>query len=280
MNILYFEEWKDTDAVQTMIYFLDAVMSEFITKSKDIKFFERAHRFAERHRALGLGVLGWHSFLQSKNIAFESLLAKSYNVSIYKHMDEESLIASKRLAKEYGEPEMLKGYGLRNTTRLAIAPTTSSSFILGQVSPSIEPLNSNYYVKDLSKGKFTYKNPYLKKLLKEKGIDTPKTWDSILKNNGSVLHLEELSEHDKDVFRTFDEISQMEIILQASIRQPYIDQSQSINLKIHPSTPVKDINALYIKAWELGIKTLYYQRSTNMAQELGRSILECRSCEA
>lgn len=280
MNLLYFEEWKDTDAVQVMTYFLDSVMTEFIEKSRNISFMQRAHRFAERHRALGLGVLGWHSFLQSKNIAFESLTAKSYNILIHQHLDKETLEASKKLAKEYGEPALLKGYGLRNTTRLAIAPTTSSAFILGQVSPSIEPLNSNYYVKDLAKGKFTFKNPFLEELLKEKGINNSKTWTSILKADGSVQHLDELTEHEKNVFKTFDEISQMEIILQAAGRQTYIDQSQSLNLKIHPSTPIKDINTLYIKAWELGIKTLYYQRSTNLAAELGRNILECKSCEA
>lgn len=280
MNLLYYNEWKTTDAVQTMTYFLDAVMEEFIQKSEGIMFLERAHRFAKNHRALGLGVMGWHSYLQSINIAFESLAAKVHNISIHKHLNEQTLIASKRLAQEYGEPELLKGYGLRNTTRLAIAPTTSSAFILEQVSPSIEPLNSNYYVKDLAKGKFTYKNPFLIEVLEERGLNTKKVWDSILKNNGSVQHLEELNQHQKDVFKTFDEISQMEIILQAASRQKYIDQSQSLNLKIHPSTPVKDINTLYITAWEMGIKTLYYQRSSNLAQELGRNILECKSCEA
>lgn len=280
MNLLYFDEWKNNHAVQTMTWFLDAVMSEFIKKSENIKFMERAHKFAKRHRALGLGVLGWHSFLQSRNISFESIGARAYNKIIHKYLDEQTLIASKELAGRYGEPDILKGYGLRNTTRLAIAPTTSSAFILEQVSPSIEPIQSNYFVKNLAKGKFTYKNPFLVQVLESLGINNSKTWNSILKNNGSVQHLEELSEHKKDVFKTFDEINQMEIITQAAERQPYIDQSQSLNLKIHPSTPVKDINKLYIRAWELGIKTLYYQRSSNLAQELGRNISECKSCEA
>jgi ribonucleoside-diphosphate reductase alpha chain len=184
------------------------------------------------------------------------------------------------MAKEYGEPPLLKGYGRRNVTTMAIAPTTSSSFILGQVSPSIEPLNSNYYTKDLAKGKFTYRNPYLEAVLEKHGKNNADTWKSILLKGGSVQHLEFLSEHEKDVFKTFGEISQKEVIIQAAARQKYIDQGQSLNLMIHPKTPVKDVNQLVIFAWEQGIKCLYYQRGTNPAQELGRSILECKSCEA
>jgi ribonucleoside-diphosphate reductase alpha chain len=174
---------------------------------------------------------------------------------------------------------MLEGYGRRNSTTLAVAPTTSSSFILGQVSPSIEPLNSNYYVKDLAKGKFTYKNPHLKKLLKEKNRDDQETWHSILINGGSVQHLEFLTEYEKDVFKTFEEISQKEIIIQAASRQKYIDQGQSLNMLIPSGTPPKDVNQLMIFAWENGIKGLYYQRSTNPAQTLARKIMTCKSCE-
>ena len=179
----------------------------------------------------------------------------------------------------YINTEVLKGYGLRNTTTMAIAPTTSSSFILGQVSPSIEPLNSNYFVKDLEKGKFTYKNPYLKQLLKSKDQDKKEVWDTILVKGGSVLHLDFLSEDEKDVFKTFGEISQKEIVIQAAQRQQYIDQGQSLNLMIHPKTSPKEVNQLLIDGWEMGIKTFYYQRGTNPAQELGRSILACKSCE-
>lgn len=280
MNLLYYDEWKDTDAVKTMIFFLDAVMTEFIRKSENIAFLKRAHTFAKNQRALGLGVLGWHSFLQSKMIPFESLEAKQYNISIFKILQSESEMATIELAELYGEPELLKGYGRRNVTLLAVAPTTSSSFILEQVSPSVEPLNSNYYTKDLAKGKYTYKNTYLKKLLHKKGFDDIATWQSIMEHDGSVQHLECLTDEEKMVFKTFGEISQMEIVIQAAARQKYIDQAQSLNFMIHPSVPVKDINQLYIEAWKMGLKTLYYQRSTNLAQELGRNILKCVSCEA
>jgi ribonucleoside-diphosphate reductase alpha chain len=213
-------------------------------------------------------------------IPFESLEAKLLNTQIHKVIRDKSYAASKEMAKEYGEPPLLKGYGRRNVTTMAIAPTTSSSFILGQVSPSIEPLNSNYYTKDLAKGKFTYRNPYLEAVLEKHGKNNADTWKSILLKGGSVQHLEFLSEHEKDVFKTFGEISQKEVIIQAAARQKYIDQGQSLNLMIHPKTPVKDVNQLVIFAWEQGIKCLYYQRGTNPAQELGRSILECKSCEA
>jgi ribonucleoside-diphosphate reductase alpha chain len=213
-------------------------------------------------------------------IPFESMEAKMLKTQIHKVIRDKSYAASKEMAKEYGEPPLLKGYGRRNVTTMAIAPTTSSSFILGQVSPSIEPLNSNYYTKDLAKGKFTYRNPYLEAVLEKHGKNNADTWKSILLKGGSVQHLEFLSEHEKDVFKTFGEISQKEVIIQAAARQKYIDQGQSLNLMIHPKTPVKDVNQLVIFAWEQGIKCLYYQRGTNPAQELGRSILECKSCEA
>ena len=168
---------------------------------------------------------------------------------------------------------------MRNVTTMAIAPTTSSSFILGQVSPSIEPLNSNYFVKDLAKGKFTYKNPYLESILEGYGKNNKTTWKSILVKGGSVQHLDFLTEEEKLVFKTFGEISQKDIIIQAASRQKHIDQSQSLNLMIHPSTPPRDINKLLIEAWELGVKTLYYHRGTNPAQELSRNLLTCSSCE-
>jgi ribonucleoside-diphosphate reductase alpha chain len=263
-----------------MLYFLDAVMSEFIGKTYGMKFMEAPRKFAIRHRALGLGVLGWHSLLQSKMIAFESMEAKLLNTTIWKTIRERADKATGELSRAIGEPELLKGYGRRNTTTLAVAPTTSSSFILGQVSPSIEPNNSNYYVKDLAKGKFSYKNPYLKKLLKEKGKNDDDTWLDILKHSGSVQHVDYLTPEEKDVFKTFEETSQKEIIIQAASRQKYIDQGQSLNMLIPAGTPPKAVNELIIFAWEQGIKSLYYQRSTNPAKELARSILTCKSCEA
>jgi ribonucleoside-diphosphate reductase alpha chain len=280
LNLLHWDEIKDTDAIETLAYFLDAVYSEFIKKADSVPFMEKAVLFAKEHRSIGIGVLGWHSFLQSKMIPFEGLESKMLNAEIFRTINDKSLIASMRLATIYGEPKMLEGYGQRFTTRLAIAPTTSSSFILGQVSPSIEPLHSNYFIKDLAKGKFVYINPYLKQLLEDKEQDTPEVWRSILSKGGSVQHLDFLDEREKGVFKTFGEISQLEIVQQAAQRQKFIDQGQSLNLMIHPDTTLKDVNALFFEAWNLGIKTLYYQRSVNMAQQVSRDLMNCSSCEA
>jgi len=282
LNLETWEEWKATDATEVLVYFLDAVMSEFIDKTEGIKFMEAPRKFAMNQRALGVGVLGWHSLLQSKMIGFESMEAKMLNNAVWKGIRERADYATRFLAQNFSKAPIYEGteYMRRNTTTLAVAPTTSSSFILGQVSPSIEPLNSNYFVKDLAKGKFTFKNPYLKKLLKEKGMDDDDTWKSVLIKGGSVQHLDFLSQEEKDVFKTFGEISQKEIIIQAAQRQKYIDQGQSLNIMIPPNTKPKEVNELMIFAWEQGIKSLYYQRSANPAQELARSILTCKSCES
>lgn len=279
MNLEKWDDFSKTDAVETLVYFLDAVMTEFINKTDGVPFMEAPRNFAIRHRALGVGVLGWHSLLQSKMIPFEGIDAQYLNMDIWSFIREHADKATSELASLFGEPEVCKGYGRRNTTTLAIAPTTSSSFILGQVSPSIEPLNSNYFVKDLAKGKFTYKNPYLAKLLKEKGQDNLDVWKDILVHGGSVQHLTFLTPEEKAVFKTFGEISQKEIVTQAIQRQRYIDQGQSLNLMISPKAKPKDVNELMIYAWENGIKSLYYQRSANPAQELARSILTCSTCE-
>jgi ribonucleoside-diphosphate reductase alpha chain len=280
MNLELYDEWKDTEAVKMAIYFLDAVLQEFVTKTEGNHYLSAAHNFAVRHRALGLGVLGWHSYLQRNMIPFEGLEAKMLTNSIFKDISEKAHKASAELALIYGEPEVLKGYGLRNTTLMAIAPTTSSSAILGQTSPGIEPFSSNYYKAGLSKGNFMRKNKYLKKLLAEKGIDNEDTWRSIMLNHGSVMHLDELTTEEKDVFKTFKELSQLEIIQQAAIRQKFIDQAQSLNLNIPSSLPVKNVNQLVIEAWKLGIKTLYYQRSQSVSKELVASLVSCSSCEA
>lgn len=280
VNLVHYDEWKNTDLIETVTLFLDTVLTEFIEKAENIPFLEKAVKFAKEHRSIGLGVLGLHSYLQSKMLPFEGLETKMLLNKIFKNINEKSLSESKRLAKLWGEPEILKGYGERFTTRLSIAPTTSSSFILGQVSPSIEPLNSNYFIKDIAKGKFVYRNPYLKTLLESKGRDNPQTWKNILTKGGSVQHLDFLTQEEKNVFKTFGEISQLEVIQNASIIQKYIDQGISLNLMIHPDMPVKEINKLMIEAWKLGIKTLYYQRSANLAQELSRKLTECVSCEA
>ncbi|MBV7441233.1 ribonucleoside-diphosphate reductase subunit alpha [Weeksellaceae bacterium TAE3-ERU29] len=279
MNLELFDEWKDTDAVQLAIYFLDAVLSEFIEKTDENFYLTEARRFAMRHRALGLGVLGYHSYLQKNMIPFESMEAKNFNAKAFKLIREEAEKASKELANIYGEPELLRDYGRRNTTLLAIAPTTSSSAILGQTSPGIEPFASNYYKAGLAKGNFMRQNKYLKKLLAEKGLDNEDIWRNIMLHHGSVQQLEGLTQEEKDVFKTFKEISPMEIIVQAAQRQKYIDQSQSLNLNIPSSLPIKDVNALMIEAWKLGVKTLYYQRSQSVSKELMMNFVSCVSCE-
>jgi len=283
INLLHWDEIVKTDAIETMVYFLDTVVTEFINKTEGKKYFERANQFAKRHRALGMGVLGWHSYLQSNMISFESKDASKRNLEISKTLNKRAYEASKKLADMFGEPELLKGYGRRNTTLLAIAPTKSSSFILGQVSQSIEPEFSNCYVKDLAKTKVTIKNPYLDKLLTEKGYNTPDTWDSIKNMDGSVQHLSFLTDKEKAVFKTFAEINPYTIVDQAGIRQQYIDQAQSLNLMLDPDTTVKEINALYIHAWEMGVKSLYYSFSMSKAQALTRKKVnssDCAACEA
>ena len=296
MNVLHYDEWKDTDAVETLTYFLDAVVTEFCTKIEAFKnngtiegkrafmYMEKAYNFAKRQRALGLGVLGWHSLLQSKGLPFDTRDTARLNVEVFKLIKDKSYAASEQLAEMFGEPEYLKGYGRRNVTLNAIAPTTSSAFILGQVSQSIEPIWSNCYVKDVAKMKVTIKNPVLKKLLVELGKDDKQTWDSIKKNDGSVQHLDFLSDEQKDVFRTFAETNQSSIINQAAVRQDFIDQSQSLNLMISPDMPTKNVNKLLIDAWKLGVKTLYYQHSMNSAQAFARkklnmNDLQCVACE-
>ncbi len=285
VNLLHYDDWKDTDLIETMIAFLDTVMEDFIKKLEAMRddedphkrqafaFMERAYNFAKANRALGLGVLGYHSYLQANLIPFESTEAASLNEAMFKHIRERADAETKALAKEFGEPEILTGYGRRNTTLLAIAPTTSSAFILGQVSQGIEPVWSNCYVKDVQKMKTTLKNPFLEMLLQEKGEDKKEVWDSIRDADGSVQHLDFLSETEKATFRTFAEIDQNAVIEQAAARQQYIDQGQSLNVMVPPDVPVKEINALYIKAWQLGVKSLYYQHSMNAAQQLVRKKL-------
>jgi ribonucleoside-diphosphate reductase alpha chain len=296
MNLLHYDEWKDSDAVETLTFFLDAVNEEFITKIDALRhdgtregqrafyYLEKAYNFAKRQRALGLGVLGWHSLLQSKGLPFDTRETARLNVEVFKLIQQKSYKASEELAKMFGEPEYLKGYGRRNVTLNAIAPTTSSAFILGQVSQSIEPIWSNCYVKDVAKLKVTIKNPILERLLEELGRNDKETWNSIKQNDGSVQHLDFLTDEQKEVFRTFAEINQASIINQAAIRQDYIDQSQSLNLMVSPDMPTKDINKLLIDAWKLGVKTLYYQHSMNSAQafarkKLGLNDLQCIACE-
>ena len=290
INVLHFDKWKDTDAVETMVFFLDAVITEFLEKleryrdSDDLDdqqtflFMQRAYNFAKDNRALGLGVLGWHSYLQSKMLPFDSQEAFDLNSDVFKHIKVASYRASTELADKFGEPKTLEGYGRRNATLNAVAPTTSSAFILGQVSQGIEPIWSNIYVKDIAKVKTTIKNPFLLALLEEKGMNTPEIWKSIRDYDGSVQHLEFLTENEKEVFKTYSEIDQMSIIYQAANRQNHIDQGQSLNLMVHPDMTAKEINKLYVTAWKLGVKSLYYQHSMNAAQKFKQN-KECTSCE-
>ena len=290
INLLHYDKWKDTDAVETMVYFLDAVITEFLEKLESYKdspnlddrqtflFMERAYNFAKENRALGIGTLGWHSLLQSKMLPFDSQEAYNLNTEVFKALKDKSYNASEQLADKFGEPAVLKGYGRRNATLNAIAPTTSSAFILGQVSQGIEPIWSNIYVKDIAKIKTTIKNPFLVTLLKEKGMDTQEVWRDIRDRDGSVQHLDFLSENEKEVFKTYSEIDQLAIIYQAANRQNHIDQGQSLNIIVHPDMPTKDINKIHVTAWKLGLKSLYYQHSMNAAQKFKQK-KECTSCE-
>ena len=218
-------------------------------------------------------------FTTIKKYAFNSQEAFDLNSEIFREIKERSHKASGELADVFGEPEVLKGYGRRNATLNAVAPTTSSAFILGQVSQGIEPIWSNIYVKDIAKIKTTIKNPFLVELLQEKGMDTREVWLDIRDRDGSVQHLDFLTENEKNVFKTYSEIDQMDIIYQAANRQNHIDQGQSLNIIVHPETPTKEINKIHITAWKLGLKSLYYQHSMNAAQKFKQK-KDCASCEA
>ena len=286
MNLELYDEWKDTDAVRTAIFLLDAVMSEFIEKTKENNHLKAAHNFAKRHRALGLGVMGWHSYLQRNNLPFGDVFNIARTNTIFGQIETQAYAASEELAEIYGPAPLFEETTnssikpRRNTTLIAIAPTTSSSSILGQASPGIEPFSSNYFKAGLAKGNFMRKNKYLQKVLEEKGMDNEDTWRAIMLDKGSVQNIEGLTQHEKEVFKTFKEISQMDIIKQAGARQKFIDQSQSLNLNIPSEVPVRDVNNLYITAWREGVKTLYYQRSSSVSKELISNIVSCSSCES
>ncbi|MGV1754774.1 hypothetical protein [Agrobacterium sp. CG674] len=280
VNLLYYHEWKGTTFVREMIYFLDAIMSEYIEKTEGKRLLADAHRFAVRWRALGLGTLGWHSFLQSRMIAIESQVARDYNIEIHKYVAEESHAASRELANLFGEPEGLVGTGYRNLTVNAIAPTTSSSIICGQVSQSREPWTANIFENDNAKGVFTQRNVHLEELLENKGHNTQEVWLSILQNAGSVQHLDILTTHEKNVFKTFVEIDQAELIRQTADCQKHVDQGISHNIILPPEATMKEDIDLIVLAWQLGMKSLYYRKGLNKAQELARANASCAACEA
>lgn len=283
MNLATFDSWKDTDAVEIALIMMDAVMQDYLDKIEDDPLMRTSYNSAKKWRAVGIGTLGYHTALQKKGIAFESKEARIFNVEVHKLIWDRLDKETQRLASIFGEPEGLKGTGRRNGTLTAIAPTTSSSFILGQVSPSIEPLAGNVVTKDLSKGKYPWRNPELEKVLDKYGKNDRDTWLSINDNYGSVQHLDFLTDHEKLVFKTFPEISMREVVGQAADRQRYLDQSQSLNLTFHPDTKVSDTINILFEAWALEVKTLYYQRPfKNKAQSTAKAMSDmlCVACEA
>ena len=286
LNLTKYDEWKDTDAVEVLTTFLDSVLTEFIDKVKELphSHLDRAMNFAENHRAIWIGVLGWHSYLQQNMIPFESFKAKELNKEIFSFIRERSYCASEELRDILWAPIYWEKLGRRNTTLMAVAPTTSSAYIAGQVSQSIEPFMANIYTKKLAKGLEIIVNPDLKNLLLSMDKDTDEVWDLIKANNWSVQNLEFLSDEQKKVFKTFEEIPQFIIIDQAKDRQKFIDQGQSLNLKINTNkdspykTPAKDIHKLYVDAWKGWVKALYYQFGSNASQTVARKF-ECKGCE-
>lgn len=281
MNCVHFDQWKDTDAVEVLMMLLDAFLRDFIDKNKNNPLMARSVRFAENQMAVGIGLSGWHSYLQMNMIPIESIDAKFKNVEVFKRLRELSNQASKNLGDKWGRAPIFEGTNIqrRHATVNAIAPNTSSSEIVYQWSQSIEPLYSNYYISAKAKNKRTVKNFWLEKLLEKKGVNNEEQWKKIMLSNGSVQKLDCLDEHEKNVFKTFQEISPMELLIQNSVRQKYIDQGISFNTMIPYGTPAKDVSDYYLKAHELGIKTIYYQLNQNAAQEFTRrSIMECDTC--
>ena len=281
VNLAKYDEWKDTDLVETSIYFLDGIMEEFVEKTNGKEATKRTHMHAKKGRALGLGVMGWHTFLQMKNLPFNSIASTAWTHTIMSQIKHEAEAASRKLAEEYGEPLWCKGTGMRNTHLLAIAPTVSNSRIAG-CSAGIEPQPANVYTFNGAKGTFIVKNKELEILLTEKKHNTNKVWDQILSDDGSVQNLPEevLSDEEKQVFLTFAEINQLGLVQQAAIRQKYIDQTQSLNLCFPPTDSPKWINQVHMEAWKLGIKTLYYLRTDSVIKgDLGSRTASCVSCD-
>jgi len=287
LNLAKYNEWKDTDLIYTSTWFLDGVLSEFIQKAKNMRGFENSVRSAEKGRALGLGVLGWHTYLQQNGIPFEGMEAQFETRRIFSQIKIESERASRDLATEYGEPLWCKESGFRNTHLRAVAPTVSNSKLSGNVSPGIEPWAANVFTEQTSKGTFIRKNGELIKVLRKAGINNKETWDKILEDGGSVQGIKELDKWCyldnkmvlckditngdrekiypvKDVFRTFKEINQMDLVKQAGVRQQYIDQSVSLNLAFPSIATPKWINSVTMEAWKQGIKTLYYMRTESV----------------
>ena len=282
LNLAKYDEWKDTDTVELATWFLDGVMQEFIDKSSGRDSLKRTHNHARKGRALGLGVMGWHTFLQQKGLPFNSIASTAHTHNIFADIKTKAERASRDLAVEYGEPLWCKGTGMRNTHLLAIAPTVSNSVITGGISAGIEPLPANIYTFNGAKGTFIRKNKVLETLLEEKGENKDKWWDQMLADDGSVMGLPDtiLTPEEKELFYTFPEINQLELVRQAAIRQRYIDQTQSLNLSFTPDDSPKWINQVHLEAWKLGVKTLYYLRTDSVIKgDLGSRMADCISCD-
>jgi len=281
LNLAKYDEWKNTNIIHDSIWFLDGVLEEFIQKAKYRKGFENSVRSAEKGRALGLGVLGWHTYLQEKGLPFEGLLAQYETRRIFSQIKIESERASMALAEAYGEPLWCVGTGMRNTHLRAVAPTVSNSKLSGNVSPGIEPWAANIFTEQSAKGTFIRKNPTLENILKKQKLNTKEIWDKILADGGSVQDIEGLSEDTKEVFKTFKELNQLELVRQAGIRQQYIDQSVSLNLAFPSEATPKWINKVHMDAWHKGIKTLYYMRTESVLRgDIANQAMEdCVACD-
>ena len=290
LNLAKYDEWKNTNLIYDSIWFLDGVLEEFIQKAKNRKGFENSVRFAEKSRALGLGVLGWHTYLQQRGFPFEGLLAQHETRRIFSQIKIESERASMALAETYGEPLWCVGTGFRNTHLRAIAPTVSNSKLAGNISPGIEPWAANVFTDQSAKGTFIRKNPTLVNELKENKLNTDKIWDQILQDGGSIQGIKELDsitcgDHDipiKEVYKTFKEINQLELVNQAGIRQQYVDQAVSLNLAFPAQADPKFINKVHLDAWKKGIKTLYYMRTESVLRgDIAEAATseDCLSCD-
>ena len=289
LNLSKYEEWKDTDLIYHATWFLDGVMEEFIQRAKGLRGFENAIRSAVKGRPLGLGVLGWHTYLQNKGIPFEGLSAQYETRKIFSQIKIESERASRDLADVYGEPLWCVGTGMRNTHLRAIAPTVSNSKLSGNVSPGIEPWAANVFTEQSAKGTFIRRNPVLEAVLEDNDLNTEKIWNQILADGGSVQNIEELDdvlmgdwdEPVKNVFKTFKEINQLELVRQAGIRQQYIDQSVSLDLAFPSEATPKWINKVHMEAWKQGVKTLYYTRTESVLRgDLAAAAMDdCIACD-
>jgi len=290
LNLAKYEEWKDTNLIHDAIWFLDGVMEEFIQRAKGLRGFENTIRSAQKGRALGLGVLGWHTYLQEKGIPFEGLLSQFETRKIFSQIKIESERASRALAEVYGEPLWCVGTGMRNTHLRAVAPTVSNSKLSGNVSPGIEPWAANVFTEQSAKGTFIRKNPTLEQVLEDNGLNTSDIWNKILVDGGSVQGIEELNDvlignHDipvKEVFRTFKEINQLELVNQAGLRQQYIDQSVSLNLAFPSEATPKWLNKVHYEAWKSGVKTLYYTRTESVLRgDIAQQAMneDCLACD-